>query len=82
MSAIKSAVDAFVGFLPSSSADDQYQNVEAESDERPIMTFSFNPGVYIHLRDEKLAVKSDKGKFIYFTLFPKLNQEQDSTMLN
>jgi DNA-binding CsgD family transcriptional regulator len=33
-------------------------------------------GKYIHLRDEKLAVKNENQKYIYFTLFKKLNIEQ------
>jgi hypothetical protein len=37
MSPIKTAVDAFVGFLSSSYADDQYENFEAESDEKSII---------------------------------------------
>ena len=33
-------------------------------------------GKYIHIRDEKLAIKNENQKYIYFTLFKKLNHDQ------
>lgn len=33
-------------------------------------------GQYIYLRDEKLAIKSDLNKYIYFTLFQNLSHEE------
>lgn len=37
--------------------------------------FRCKDGKFAHIRDEKLAIKSENGKYIYFTLFRKLNQE-------
>jgi DNA-binding CsgD family transcriptional regulator len=38
--------------------------------------FRDNSGKYIHIRDEKLAIKNENQKYIYFTLFKKLSLEQ------
>jgi DNA-binding CsgD family transcriptional regulator len=38
--------------------------------------FRDSNGKYIHMRDEKLAIKNENKKYIYFTLFKKLNLEQ------
>lgn len=37
--------------------------------------FLTTSGKFVPIRDEKLAIKSENGKYIYFTLFRKLNQE-------
>jgi DNA-binding CsgD family transcriptional regulator len=38
--------------------------------------FRHAAGHYIHLRDEKLAVRDEGGKYIYFTLFKDISVEQ------
>jgi DNA-binding CsgD family transcriptional regulator len=35
--------------------------------------FKDNSGTYIHLRDEKLAIESTNGKYIYFTMFKNIS---------
>src|SRR6187200_1922798 len=35
--------------------------------------FKDNKGSYIHLRDEKLAIKSQTGRYIYFSLFKNIS---------
>ena len=38
--------------------------------------FKDKAGNYIHLRDEKLAIESENGKYIYFTLFKNMSSHE------
>jgi DNA-binding CsgD family transcriptional regulator len=38
--------------------------------------FRKKAGGYIHLRDEKLAIESDNGKYIYFTMFKNITVQE------
>lgn len=37
--------------------------------------FMNGSGKFVHIRDEKLAIKNEKGRYIYFTLFRKLDED-------
>ena len=38
--------------------------------------FKCRTGSYIHVRDEKLAIESEKGKYIYFTMFKNISNHE------
>jgi len=38
--------------------------------------FKCKTGSYIHLRDEKLAIESENGKYIYFTMFKNISNQE------
>jgi DNA-binding CsgD family transcriptional regulator len=38
--------------------------------------FKEKGGTYLHLRDEKLAIESDNGKYIYFTMFKNVTLQE------
>lgn len=38
--------------------------------------FMNKAGVFINLRDEKLAIRNENGKYVYFTLFRKLSSDE------